>query len=130
MRGVSRALGIEVRHDHSPMGACFSALDPTLDRAWPESGLESVRKFEAHYRTGVESALKALHEMVYHARGEEVYRRQEGKCAMCGRKMPANAYEIDHKIPRSRGRDDRIENLRAVCTGLNGCDLHRRKHGG
>lgn len=121
MRTVGRALGLEVRHDN-----------PGPD--WPRRfvAIDCDEKFEVEYRLHSHAlkALSQLHTNVYRARGEKVYRRQEGKCAMCGKKMPPNAYEIDHKHGRGRGRSDRIEDIQAVCTGFNGCDLHRRKHGG
>lgn len=133
IRGVSRALGCEVMHGPGPMGWCFSALDPTLDAAWPDiARMEALRKFEVHYRTpsGAEKALKTLHSNIYRARGEATYLRQNGLCFFCGMKMPVTAYEIDHIESRGRhGRNDEMGNLRACCT-VGGCDGHRRRHGG
>lgn len=68
---------------------------------------------------------KAFHEEIYRARGQEAFRRQNGLCALCGKKMQGTANtEIDHKKSRgAHGRDDRLENLRAVHSSC-----HRLRH--
>ena len=43
------------------------------------------------------------------------------KCSNCG---ATTGLDVDHKVMRSHGRDDRIENLRALCAGC-----HRQRHG-
>ena len=47
--------------------------------------------------------------------------QQCGKCIVCTSRGPL---ELDHIKPRSRGRDDRIENLQLACH-----PCHRRKTG-
>ncbi len=119
-RGVTRALGIEVQH--SPELRLFTAVDPVLER-----------NFAATYKipSRMEFALDQLHEDVYHARGAEAWKRQEGKCCFCGRYMHHMSYEIDHVQSRgAHGRNDALSNLRVCCSGLSGCDGHRRRHGG
>lgn len=120
MRTVERALGIEVTLAQLPYQR-FVAFCPQVDKEFSEWFVKASR---------AEAALKALHEAVYQARGKVVYKSQMGLCCFCGRKMPSNSYEIDHVKMRSHGRDDSVSNLRACCTGLNGCDGHRRRHGG
>lgn len=118
-RGVSRALGIEVEHREA--FRMFLAVDPILDRA-----------FVVNYRlpSQAENALLQLHEDVYHARGAEAWKLQEGKCCFCGKKMHHMSYEIDHVLSRgAHGRNDKQENLRVCCAGFSGCDGHRRRHG-
>lgn len=44
-------------------------------------------------------------------------------CAQCGAKGPV---DLDHIEPRSKGRDDRPENLQLL--GIN-CGCHAKKHG-
>lgn len=120
-RGVARALGIPVTLDLGPPPS-VQAFCPKLEKT-----------FEVRYRlpSQAERALKMLHSDVYRARGEFVFKEQRELCAMCGRRIPANAYEIDHiKSRGAHGRNDAVTNLQAVCAGLSGCDLHRRKHGG
>lgn len=120
-RGVARALGIPVTLDLGPPPN-VQAFCPILEKT-----------FEVRYRlpSQAERALKMLHADVYRARGAAVYRRQMALCAMCGRWMSPGGYEIDHRLSRgAHGRDDAVSNLQAVCAGLSGCDLHRRKHGG
>lgn len=119
MRGVGRALGLDIEHD--PVLQIFQATDPELERTFTQS-----------YKTPsqLEHALDELHNKIYFARGAEVNRRQEGKCCFCGKKMKRNSYEIDHILSRgAHGRNDRIFNLRVCCAGLSGCDGHRIRHG-
>lgn len=117
IRGVERALGIDV--EHKP--GSFTAFDPTLERTFV-----ALYKIPSRF----EYVLDSLHEAIYRARGAEVNRRQEGKCCFCGKKMPRNSYEVDHIVSRAHGRDDRIPNLRTCCTGSFGCKGHRIRHGG
>ena len=45
----------------------------------------------------------------------ELYGRQEGKCAGCGTLFEFRNLEVDHIIPRSRGGQDNEENLQLLC---------------
>ena len=119
-RGVSRALGIEV--EHRPDFKMFCTTDPVLERS-----------FAVTYRipSQAENALLQLHEDVYHARGTEAWKRQEGKCCFCGKHLHHMSFEIDHIQSRgAHGRNDALSNLQVCCSGLGGCDGHRKKHGG
>jgi hypothetical protein len=73
-------------------------------------------------------AVEELIESVYKINSDIVRRRQDYRCLLCGRIGPL---EIDHHpVSRARGqRNDRTDNLRAVCT-VYGCGEHARKHGG
>lgn len=54
---------------------------------------------------------------------EEVYRRSNNTCAICGKPLSRFSYSIDHIIPLSRGGTNNIDNLRAVhqtCNKLKG----------
>ena len=124
-RGVERCIGIDVVTTKSVTSGrvlSFSAYDPVLDRpfvTFPDRPSDAER------------ALKKLHEDIYHARGEYVYRQQKRRCCFCDRPLPSNAYEVDHISSRgAHGRSDAISNLRVCCTGLRGCGEHRRRHGG
>jgi hypothetical protein len=67
-------------------------------------------------------ALELLVAQIYRLRSEAVRRRQKYCCAECG--AGPVALEIDHVIPRSKGRDDRMSNLVGLDSGC-----HQRKHG-
>lgn len=72
-----------------------------------------------------EKQLKSLHSSIYSERGKEQFRRQKGICAICGKKMSGTYNtEIDHIIPRSKGRSDVLSNLRAV----HGRPCHYNRH--
>lgn len=71
--------------------------------------------------------LKQLVEKVYKIHSKIVLEKQKYRCLLCGGRFPL---DIDHIKPRSKGRDDRVENLRAICSAFYGCRAHARKHGG
>jgi hypothetical protein len=74
-----------------------------------------------------EDSLTLLLNTIYQARSAWVMKKQRYRCAECGE---LNRLEIDHIIPRSKGRDDRLTNLRAICASFTGCRAHERKHSG
>lgn len=134
MRGVD--FGAKLRNTEKIVGCeirvhCDDAGKPQTLVAWrtPELCL-CMQPVEGKGKQAPETALRKLHSAIYRANGQLAYIQQEGKCCFCGVKMPANAYETDHKHGRGRGRSDRVEDLQVCCTGFNGCDGHRRKHGG
>ena len=49
----------------------------------------------------------------------ELYGRQEGKCAGCQTLFEFRNLEVDHIIPRSRGGQDNEENLQLLCSFCN-----------
>ncbi len=75
----------------------------------------------------IDDALKDLVCKHLDAMRKKVIAEQEGRCLMCGQRVPL---DVDHIQARSKGRDDRRANLRGVCAPGNGCDFHRRRHGG
>lgn len=72
---------------------------------------------------------QAFHSQIYKARRQEVYRRQRGLCAECSRPLRDRG-ECDHIKTRARGgRDDRLSNLRILCSAMaGGCSAHYDKH--
>ena len=51
----------------------------------------------------------------------EMHRKQGGKCALCGKSVELIpfGYEVDHKIPHSRGGGDELDNLQITHIGCN-----------
>ena len=49
----------------------------------------------------------------------ELYGRQEGKCAGCGVLFPFRNMTVDHIIPKSKGGQDNEENLQLLCGACN-----------
>lgn len=121
-RNVSRQLGCHIDIELQPDGRPFalSCTDGELNDRPFFALIACPRDFE---RT-----LSKFHEAIYRARGEAKYIEQKGKCCFCGGALNG-VYEVDHKEPRARGRDDRMANLQVCHTGFV-CDGHRRKHGG
>ena len=48
-----------------------------------------------------------------------IYGQQEGLCNGCREDFPFKLYEVDHRIPRSRGGSDHLENLQLLCSHCN-----------
>jgi hypothetical protein len=124
-RNVSRITGVEILVHYDADGR------PTAFDAWrdPETHV-AIEYIVGKAKAAPETALRKLHSAIYHANGEIAFARQGGKCCFCGKQLSPNAYEKDHKEGRgAHGRNDRPENIQVCCTGFDGCDGHRRKHG-
>lgn len=50
---------------------------------------------------------------------EQQWKRQDGRCVLTGRKLDRMTFEVDHIIPRSKGGDGSLANLRFVCEEAN-----------
>lgn len=49
----------------------------------------------------------------------ELFGRQEGKCAGCGVLFPFRNMTVDHIVPKSKGGQDNEENLQLLCGACN-----------
>ena len=57
--------------------------------------------------------------MPYRQNKHVLYGQQEGVCNGCRGDFPFKLYEVDHRIPRSRGGSDHLENLQLLCSSCN-----------
>ena len=48
-----------------------------------------------------------------------LFGEQEGRCAGCEFAFPFRNFQIDHKVPRSKGGSDHYENLQLLCAACN-----------
>ena len=48
-----------------------------------------------------------------------VYRKDQGKCYLCGARLNSNSFQVDHKTPTDRGGAHRLGNWGAACGGCN-----------
>ena len=48
-----------------------------------------------------------------------LFGQQEGLCAGCKGDFPFKLFEVDHRVPRSRGGTDHLENLQLLCSSCN-----------
>ncbi len=48
-----------------------------------------------------------------------IYRKTEGHCYLCGKFVDFNSFEIEHKVPVSKGGSDELENLWCACSDCN-----------
>ena len=48
-----------------------------------------------------------------------LFGKQEGLCAGCKGDFPFKLFEVDHRVPRSRGGTDHLDNLQLLCSSCN-----------
>ena len=48
-----------------------------------------------------------------------LFGQQEGVCNGCKTEFPFRIFEVDHRIPRSRGGTDHLDNLQLLCSSCN-----------
>ncbi len=86
-----------------------------------ESGVEIARAEGCNQA----AALGRLVEVIYKRRSEQTMQEQGWRCADCNGIKPLT---IHHKVFRSHGRDDRRENLIAICVSCHD-SRHNQKRG-
>lgn len=64
-----------------------------------------------------------LHGIDWQNQLEELWKRDEGICQMCGKQMEEGVGDPDHIVKRSDGADDQLSNLRLLCR-----DCHNKRH--
>ncbi len=57
----------------------------------------------------------------------EVLKRAKGRCALCGVSVDERALDVDHIVPRTRGGDNALSNLQALCYKCNRAKGNRDK---
>ena len=55
----------------------------------------------------------------YRTHKHQLFGKQEGSCGGCRTLFPFRNFTIDHKIPKSRGGSDHIDNLQLLCGACN-----------
>lgn len=50
---------------------------------------------------------------------KEIYRKTEGHCYLCGEFVDFDSFEIEHKIPVSKGGSDELDNVWCACRQCN-----------
>ena len=48
-----------------------------------------------------------------------LFGQQEGLCAGCKGDFPFKPFEVDHRVPRSHGGTDHLDNLQLLCSSCN-----------
>ena len=111
--------------------ACVSA--ESLHRQWigidlspmaarlVESRLRDEFKIfaEIHHRTDVPRRTDTGPLPNYRTHKHQLFGRQEGRCAGCQVPFPFRNFTIDHRVPRSAGGTDHIDNLQLLCGACN-----------
>lgn len=53
------------------------------------------------------------------AERKELYKRADGCCQLCGRRITINDFTVDHIVPLGRGGNNDMSNVQAVCKVCN-----------
>jgi len=97
--------------------------------AHPEGVRESVRKYRAAHpevqlaHNAKRRALK-LGAFVESVSRAIVYKRDGGRCHLCGKKARKDNWHLDHIMPLSKGGEHSYRNVAVACPG---CNLHKHK---
>ena len=82
------------------------------EKATEFASLEEVRTFMDVMTAGKR---KTYRNNYGNATREYLYDKAEGKCELCGRKIPLPEMTIDHVVPLAMGGRDEIANLQCAC---------------
>ena len=110
--------GYELAIYHAPAGSLTLAVID--DNGELVTELVSKRKTCTKASKQIAQMAQEFVDWNYRRNCQAVCDAQKWRCANCGRPIPL---EVHHKVFRSQGRDDRIENLVALCS----C-CHKGKH--
>ena len=66
-----------------------------------------------------ESKRKIKHKRFSNRKRRSIYEKTQGHCYLCGELVKFNSFEVDHKIPLSKGGTDDISNLYCSCHKCN-----------
>jgi len=96
-------------------------------KAWKKNGSQKRQEYLAGLRHSDPWRWKALviHTSIRGAvSGDDLrllHLSQDGKCGLTGRPLDFDDMQLDHIIPRARGGDNSLENLRWTCSVANQC---------
>lgn len=88
--------------------------NPDYVRRWRKKNPEATRAIKLRYRAALASA-EGGHTA---AELKELFEKQDGRCAYCGRSI-RNGYDADHIVPLSRGGSNWITNIQLCCASCN-----------
>lgn len=66
--------------------------------------------------TSISSTENALHSHSWESLKKYIWRRDKGQCQNCGSSF---ALEVDHIVPKAKGGEDNVSNLRLLCRSCN-----------
>lgn len=71
------------------------------------------------YKEESASKKKIKHKQFSNRKRRSIYEKTEGHCYLCGELLKFNFFEVDHKVPLSKGGTDDISNLYCSCHKCN-----------
>ena len=94
-------------------------------RLFKEVAIASEGRPHAHERHRVTHRTDIPHRtdidapIPYRQNKHVLFGQQEGLCNGCKGDFPFKLYEVDHRVPRSRGGTDHLDNLQLLCSSCN-----------
>jgi len=79
-----------------------------LWRAWRKANPDKVRSAVALRRATCEKVERTI-----------LFRRDEGRCHLCGKKVKINGWHLDHIVPLSKGGEHSYRNVAVACPRCN-----------
>jgi 5-methylcytosine-specific restriction endonuclease McrA len=92
----------------------YRAIRREAHRAWKRANLDK-RRVQSHRRRARKLENDGTHTA---ADIQAQYKSQKGRCWYCGKKV-GDKYEVDHRVPLSRGGSNAPENLVIACQFCN-----------
>ena len=62
---------------------------------------------------------KIMHKQFSNRKRRSIYEKTQGRCYLCGELVRYNSFEVDHKVPLSKGGTDDLDNLYCSCHKCN-----------
>ena len=72
-----------------------------------------------HHRTDIPQRTDQGKVLPYRTHKRELFGTQQGSCAGCRREFSFRDFEVDHKVPRTKGGTDHFANLQLLCSFCN-----------
>ena len=79
---------------------------------WRKANPTKIRGYERAQRKKNPAAARYRERVRSKRWREGIYNRDEGRCGICGKRVPFNQMTLDHIVPRSKGGKNTRENLR------------------
>ena len=89
------------------------AMGSLFHHGYVTARTDILRRTDIPRRTDIEAPIP------YRQNKHILFGQQEGLCNGCKGDFPFKLFEVDHRVPRSRGGTDHLDNLQLLCSSCN-----------
>ena len=79
----------------------------------------AIERYRVTHRTDIPRRTDIETPIPYRQNKHVLFGQQEGLCNGCKGDFPFKLFEVDHRVPRSRGGTDHLDNLQLLCSSCN-----------